>query len=212
MSIFTINLGYTGTQGIPSRHCQIVCDDILATVEQASFIPSSFNVQPTDIFDVWYGENSATYGIFTASRDTSGAITLTQFTPDAPTGPITYAEIQNVSPSRILGNPTFSAAPMQEISATLPLFLTGTTLQVSGASVGGFGVVELAPNGGTTAGTVIQANDTRIGNIPLLQSNYFAAGVSAGSAGDPAHCASQQVIQVTIGVDTVFIPVFTQNT
>lgn len=43
-------------------------------------------------------------------------------------------------------------------------------------------------------------------------SYYLAAGTSAGSAGDAAHCAAQQVLKIVVQGATVYIPVFTQNT
>lgn len=40
---------------------------------------------------------------------------------------------------------------------------------------------------------------------------YIAAGTSAGSAGDAAHCAAQKVIQIRVNGAAAYIPVFTQN-
>lgn len=42
-------------------------------------------------------------------------------------------------------------------------------------------------------------------------SYYLAAGTSAGSAGDAAHCAAQQVLKIVVQGATVYIPIFTQN-
>jgi hypothetical protein len=41
---------------------------------------------------------------------------------------------------------------------------------------------------------------------------YIAAGTSAGSAGDAAKCAAQQVVTIRVNGATCYIPVFTQNT
>jgi hypothetical protein len=72
-----------------------------------------------------------------------------------------------------------------------------------------------------TTAAVLNAQDYRYGNATYLLElagaggtlNYYAAaGTSAGSAGDAAHCAAQQVIKVLINGVAAYIPVFTQNT
>lgn len=97
MTIFALNLGYAGTQGFPCRRNQLVCDDTLAAVETANYIPSNYNVQPTDIFDVWYGTNSASYGEFTSTRNSStGIITLAATTtPGDVTLPVVANDFAN---------------------------------------------------------------------------------------------------------------------
>lgn len=72
-----------------------------------------------------------------------------------------------------------------------------------------------------TTAAVLNAQDYRYGNATYLLElagaggtlNYYAAaGTSAGSAGDAAHCAAQMVIKVVINGTAAYIPVFTQNT
>lgn len=72
-----------------------------------------------------------------------------------------------------------------------------------------------------TTAAVLNAQDYRYGNATYLLElagaggtlNYYAAaGTSAGSAGDAAHCAAQQVIKIEINGVAAYIPVFTQNT
>ncbi len=72
-----------------------------------------------------------------------------------------------------------------------------------------------------TTAAVLNAQDYRYGNASYLFElagaggtlNYYAAaGASAGSAGDAAHCAAQQVIKLLINGVAAYIPVFTQNT
>ncbi len=41
---------------------------------------------------------------------------------------------------------------------------------------------------------------------------YLPAGLAVGSAGDPAHCNAQQVLQIKVNGAVVYLPVFTQNT
>jgi hypothetical protein len=71
-----------------------------------------------------------------------------------------------------------------------------------------------------TTAAVLNAQDYRYGNATYLLElagaggtlNYYAAaGTSAGSAGDAAHCAAQQVIKIEINGVACYIPVFTQN-
>ena len=71
-----------------------------------------------------------------------------------------------------------------------------------------------------TTAAVLNAQDYRYGNATYLLElagaggtlNYYAAaGTSAGSAGDAAHCAAQQVLKVLLNGVAVYIPVFTQN-
>lgn len=76
MSIIELRLGSTGNQGVGARRCQLISNDILATVESPGYIPSTINVKKTDIFDVWYGDNAASYAVFVTSRDANGIITL----------------------------------------------------------------------------------------------------------------------------------------
>lgn len=71
-----------------------------------------------------------------------------------------------------------------------------------------------------TTAAVLNAQDYRYGNATYLMelaasgtpNYYLAAGTSAGSAGDAAHCAAQQVIKIEINGAAAYIPVFTQNT
>jgi hypothetical protein len=72
-----------------------------------------------------------------------------------------------------------------------------------------------------TTAAVLNAQDYRYGNATYLLElagaggtlNYYAAaGTSAGSAGDAAHCAAQKVIAIEINGVAAYIPVFTQNT
>lgn len=72
-----------------------------------------------------------------------------------------------------------------------------------------------------TTAAVLNAQDYRYGNATYLLElagaggtlNYYAAaGTSAGSAGDAAHCAAQQVLKIEINGVAAYIPVFTQNT
>lgn len=72
-----------------------------------------------------------------------------------------------------------------------------------------------------TTAAVLNAQDYRYGNATYLLElagaggtlNYYAAaGTSAGSAGDAAHCAAQQVLKIEVNGVAAYIPVFTQNT
>ena len=72
-----------------------------------------------------------------------------------------------------------------------------------------------------TTAAVLNAQDYRYGNATYLTelagaggtlNYYIAAGTSAGSAGDAAHCAAQQVLRIEVNGVAAYIPVFTQNT
>jgi hypothetical protein len=72
-----------------------------------------------------------------------------------------------------------------------------------------------------TTAAILNAQDYRYGNATYLLElagaggtlNYYAAaGTSAGSAGDAAKCAAQQVISIQVNGSAVYIPCFTQNT
>jgi hypothetical protein len=89
----------------------------------------------------------------------------------------------------------------------------------SGTITDGTGMRGVAMTNTTAA--VLNAQDYRYGNATYLLElagaggtlNYYAAaGTSAGSAGDAAHCAAQQVIKIEINGVAAYIPVFTQNT
>ncbi len=112
-------------------------------------------------------------------------------------------------------------------------------LDISGATVNAGQMAPIWGDYGTSSGTmtnttglrgvvmtnttaaVLNAQDYRYGNATYLLElagaggtlNYYAAaGTSAGSAGDAAHCAAQQVIKIEINGVAAYIPVFTQNT
>jgi hypothetical protein len=80
---------------------------------------------------------------------------------------VTYAKIQNVTPSRILGNPTGSAAALSEISL-------GTNLSFAGTVLNGLATPVTVANGGTnktswTAGSIpFAASATALGESNTL--------------------------------------------
>jgi hypothetical protein len=109
--------------------------------------------------------------------DSGLALTVGGTTPPIPNSFVTYAKIQNVAASRLLGNPTGGAAAPSEISlgggmsfsgtslvstanpALFPGYISGLTLSTAGGS-GTFGIAAGA------------ANDTNSGGIMVLSAAY----------------------------------------
>ncbi len=84
MSVTSINTDIPGQIGVPNRVrlMRIICTDELADITTADYLNSTnlegYNVVTNDIFEVIYGASSNTLGLFLASVDDSGIVTLTE--------------------------------------------------------------------------------------------------------------------------------------
>lgn len=77
------------------------------------------------------------------------------------------------------------------------------------ADIGGTGVSNPIDNTLTILGGPVILDGSK---TPVQTGPVVAAGVTAGSAGDPTKCNAPFVLQVLVGMTTYYIPAFTQNT
>lgn len=110
---------------------------------------------------------------------------------------VSAATINGGQLSAIWGDWGTTGAIASDMSGTSGIKFTNTTSNVLNSQLDTYGDASFLWN--------IRGN-------PGPLAYYLAAGTSAGSAGDAAHCAAQQVLKIVVQGATVYIPVFTQNT
>lgn len=92
MSITSITTDVAGQTGVNPRRVKIVCDNIFDELTAAGFLNSAeslgYTFYPTDFFDIAYGTNSESLGMFT-STISGGIITLTGVNNGTVTLPVT---------------------------------------------------------------------------------------------------------------------------
>lgn len=125
--------------------------------------------------------------VFTGAATFNGGITgsITINTSNITNSAVTYAKIQNMSASTLLGNPTGSGAAPSEITLGSTLAFTSTAL----------GVAPLTGNV-TTSGTVatIAANAVTLGRLATLTSHSLI-GNNTGSTATPIAVPTSTFIQ-----------------
>lgn len=134
---------------------------IIGGIDRAQF-DTSGNFSPFTNNQVSCGTSSLRWSnTFTTNLNVSGALTL-------PNSSITYANLQNVTTSRLLGRASSGSGVVEEITIGSGLTLTGTTLSAFGEGGGGSIAV-------SDEGTQVTANATSL--------NFTGAGVTATNSG-----------------------------
>ena len=123
--------------------------------------------------DVAFSAGNLQVGAFTGDITKSAGSLATAIASSA----VTYAKIQNVAASRILGNPTGSAAAPSEISLSADLAFSGTSLQV-GAYTG-----DISKSAGSLATAIVAGSVTyaKIQNVSATNRLLGRATAGAGS-------------------------------
>ena len=127
------------------------------------------------------GAPSSTQPAFT---DISGTITTAQVGASQ----ITYAKIQNMSATTLLGNPTGSAAAPSEITLGSGLSFSGTTLTATGGGSGTVTSVTFTGDGtvlSSTPSSAVTTSGTLTATLNTQSANTVLAGPSSGSAAAP---------------------------
>ena len=141
-------------------------------------------------------------------------------------GGFIYGVQGKIIPTGTLSGSSWNAAVFGQLDISAATVNAGQTAAIwgdygtsSGTISSASGMRGIAMTNTTAA--VLNAQDYRYGNATYLMelagaggtlNYYLAAGTSAGSAGDAAHCAAQQVMKIEINGTAAYIPVFTQNT
>ena len=145
-----VTINYSNGAGTPLGSCNIwaynglTANDTQATIAGATYFNSfANNLQVGDL--IWtmdnaqvgqfYAVTAVTYPTGTVAASVTfsafGAVAGVLGTANYGAATVTYAKIQNVAASSLLGNPTGAPAAPSEITLGNDLSFTGTTIQVS---------------------------------------------------------------------------------
>lgn len=101
-------------------------------------------------------------GVLTGTYPNPGLATDAVATANIQNNQVTYAKIQQIPATSLIGNSTGATANPSTVTPSGALIFSGSNLTTRSATIAVDGTVILAPDGGTTAGTVVQANDSRL--------------------------------------------------
>lgn len=220
---FTMFPDDVGSVRVTPRTLKMFSTDNYATITTAGYINKSslpdMSLYPTDWIQASFGGGNA---FFNPTFDLStGIITLAEIFPTSSAGGTTGHLVS------FGANGTFVDSGLVATSVITTTRSLGTATHV--VTLGGGGVLADSGFPLSSASAIVsittQANASTIGHIPtystitgtltdsgLSPSTVAAAGTSAGSAGDAAHCAAPDAWPIMINGVQYYIPLFIQNT
>ena len=179
----------------------------LATAAPNNFSLNSTAVNATTITSGFLAAAGGNLSIVSAS----GGSALAVYGQAGVTGTLSgSAGISAMTGALLLSNATVNAAV---VSPLIGIWAATATTQTSMVNTSLLRLVNSSTDV-LFSQLYLEGDATNLANIAAtgVPAFYIAAGTSAGSAGDAAHCAAQQVLRLVIKGATVYIPVFTQNT